>query len=90
MFQSGSVILVLNLVIISAVSLFPKVRVVNKTLMNPSASAAVQTRAGEGWILHQEAEVQGPGPLHHSLAKNLGGDDLRAGLTVSICACEQD
>lgn len=46
-FQSGSVILVLNLVIISAVSLFPKVRVVNRTLMNLSASAVVQTGAGE-------------------------------------------
>lgn len=46
-FQSGSVILVLNLVIISAVSLFPKVRVVNRILMNLSASAVVQTGAGE-------------------------------------------
>lgn len=77
MFQSRSVILVLNPVIISAVSLFPKVRVVNKTLMNPSASAVVQTGAGEGWILHREAEVLGLGPLHHSLAENLGSYDLR-------------
>lgn len=77
MFQSWSVILVLNLVIISAVSLFPHVRVVNTTLMNPSAGVVVQTGAGEGWRLHQEAQVGGPGPLHQSLAQNRGSDSLR-------------
>lgn len=45
-FQSGSVILVLNVVIISAVSLFPKVKIANGALMNQSPSAIVQTG---GW-----------------------------------------
>lgn len=86
-FQSGSVILALNIVIISAVSLFPKVRVVNKTLINPSASAVVQTGAGEGMDIALEATSLDLGPLA-PLTENPGSHDLRRS-QLHTCTCRK-
>lgn len=88
-FQSGSVILVLNLVIISVVSLFPKVRVVNRTLMNPSASAVVQTGAGK--VMDTVPGSKSPECWASCTTTWLRTQEVTTsgGLSVHICMCKK-